>query len=143
MSNRLRLPTRSDAERICYQLKRAMDRVPESDVVRGVYPDVVVERIVAHKLRSVIVDNAYLIVYDVGCTWYSDRLYLQEQMVLRLSPGSNFTAVCLTLEYLREQHQCQDIFVGGALAFSARALTRLYQRAGFEQLTIPSLIKRG
>lgn len=63
-------------------------------------------------------------------------------MVLRLGPGSSFAAVCLTLEYLRKQYQCQDIYVGGALAFSSRALTRLYQREGFELLTIPSLIKR-
>lgn len=119
-----------------------MDKVPDADVVKGTYPEVVVERIVTHKLKSVIVDEAYLIVYDIGCTWYSDRLFLQEQMVLRLGPGSSFAAVCLTLEELRKQYGCEDILVGGALAFSHRGLTRLYQREGFELLTIPSLIKR-
>lgn len=142
LSNRLRLARREDAVCICYQVKRAIEKVPDALVVRNVVPERVAERIVSHQLPAVVIDNAYLIVYDVGSTWYSDMKYLEELMVLRIGPGSSFAAVCLTLEYLAAKNGCEDIHVGGALAHSGRAITRLYQRAGFEEVNLPSLIKR-
>ena len=93
-------------------------------------------------IEALVLDEAYLVAYSVGSPWYSERVFLQENIILRIGEGSSFSAVCDLLDDLAEQHAANDILVGGALAKHPEALSRKYMRHGYERLDIPSLIKR-
>lgn len=140
--SRLRHPTESDRSRICCQIEKARQKVENSDITKLSNAVYATEMIVLGGVKSVILDNAYLVVYDTGSPWYSDRIFLEEKMVLRIGEGSNFSAVCDLLDDLAHYADANDILVGGALAKYPRALTRLYKARGYELLTTPSLIKR-
>lgn len=63
-------------------------------------------------------------------------------MILRIGEGSSFGSVCDLLDDLADEHNANDILVGGALAEYPRALIRMYERRGYSLIDIPSLIKR-
>jgi hypothetical protein len=100
------------------------------------------EMIVAGAVDAVILDEAFLVTYTVGSPWYSDRVFLREEMVLRIGAGSSFQAVCDLLDDLADEANANDILVGTALAEHPRALVRMYRARGYELLDSPSLIKR-
>lgn len=88
-----------------------------------------------------IVEDSYLIAYEVGSAWYSNEEVLMEQLVLSLRPGKPFSVVTDFLEEQAMRHEVSLITVGTALAPSDAALVRLYSRAGYKQEAI-ALIKR-
>jgi hypothetical protein len=100
-----------------------------------------VDMIVDGIVDSVIIDDAYLLVYEVATPWHSNKQVVHELMVLRLRAGSNFNAVCDTLDDIAEGSQAAAILVGGALTRSPEALVRLYKARGYELDVQPSLIK--
>jgi hypothetical protein len=140
--SRLRKPVDTDRLRIYCQIEKARQEVAGSDITKLSNAAYATEMIVQGGVDSVILDEAYLVVYSVGQPWYSDRIFLQENMVLRIGEGSNFSAVCDLLDDLAQHAGANDILVGGALAKYPRALIRLYKSRGYELLTSPSLIKR-
>jgi hypothetical protein len=140
--SRIRKPTVEDRFRIYCQLEKAVSAVPGADITKLSDTRYATEMVVKHGVPSLILDEAYLVVYQVGSPWYSDRVFLQENLVLRIGKGSAFAYVCDLLDDLAEQHNANDILVGGALSKYPRALTRLYKSRGYELLSSPSLIKR-
>lgn len=104
--------------------------------------DYAVDQIISGNVPSVILDEAYLLVYNIGSPWYTQELILVEEMVLRIGKGSHFSVVTDYLADLAEEHGCRVQLVGGALARSSRAITRLYQRQGFTVEGVPQLSKR-
>jgi len=87
-----------------------------------------------------IVDDTYLIYYEVGSAWYGPATTLEEKLVLSLRPGSSFSVVTDFLEERARLHGAELIAVGTALAPSDAALARCYSRQGYKQEVI-TLIK--
>lgn len=100
--------------------------------------------IVEGNVSSVVIDEAYLLVYSVGQPWYSlGHTVFQEDLVLRLAPGSQFGRVIQTMESLATDNGCSTLIAGGALSRSSRAITRLYRMHGFElEDGVPQFTKR-
>lgn len=148
-----RTPRTGDRERIKAALQAALylSLAPsgeESNISTVRYlcddPEYTVELIVHGSVDALIIDESYLLVYAVVVPWYSkNRIVLAEELVLRIDKGSSFGSVIATLEQLADDHKCEAIIAGGALARSSRAITRLYQKYGFVLETgVPQLTKR-
>lgn len=140
--SRVRKVGLKDRARIYCQIEAARMRVLDSDITKLSNAAYATEMIVLGGVEALILDEAFLVAYDVGSPWYSDRVFLREQLVLRIGEGSSFSAVCDLLDDLAEQHGANDILVGGALAKHPRALERMYKAHGYEVQAAPSLIKR-
>lgn len=84
-----------------------------------------------------IVEESYLVVFDIGIPFYSDALVLQELLVLRLSSG-DFSCVTAFMEQQAREAGCAMVVAGTALTHCDKALASLYHRYGFktEALTI-------
>lgn len=153
MSPSIRTPTTGDRERIRAALDAALylslapsDSKYSSSSVGYLCddPQYTVEMVVQNMVDAVVIDESYLLVFSIVKPWYSkNRLVLSEDLVLRIGKGSSFSAVAFALEQIAETNECDAIITGGALARSSRAITRLYQRFGFElEDGSPQLTKR-
>lgn len=139
MKPKLRHPETGDRERIRAALEAALylSLAPEGSSESTVSylcddPLYTVELIVQGIVDSVVIDEAYLLVYSVAKPWYSKNQWLlSEDLVLRIGKGSSFRAVTETLDFLAEDNECVAIITGGALARNTRAITRLYQQSGY------------
>ena len=100
--------------------------------------------IVDGTVSSVVIDEAYLLVYSIGQPWYSlGHTVFQEDLVLRIGSGSTYGRVIQTMEALAVKNQCSTLVAGGALSRSSRAITRLYRMHGFElEDGVPQFTKR-
>lgn len=98
--------------------------------------------IVGHGVSSLVIDDAYLLVYDIATPWYSFKEVLNELLVLRIGKGSSFNAVVDTLDDLAYEHDVSLTLVGGAFTRAPKALSRLYSRHGYIDEGKPSLVKR-
>jgi len=79
-----------------------------------------------------IVDECYLVIYEIFTPWYSDRPVLAEQLVLQLRQGGDFSVIPAFLEKAAsEQGACMAV-VGTMLARSDAALAAMYQQGGFK-----------
>lgn len=75
--------------------------------------------------------GGYLVYFEVGTPWYSDRQILSELLIVRVGPGGTLRGVAL---FLREQARAAGaalVAVGTTFSRSDRALARLYQAEGF------------
>lgn len=141
--SRLRLPRPEDRLAICCQINKSIARAPDKEVCRNVDPENVIDRILNQHVHSVILDDQYLLVYDVGSMWHTPRVMLQELMLLRIKHGnSSMKDVVDLLDDLAVISHADTILVGGALAAKPKALARLYQRYGFFDTETPTLCKR-
>lgn len=75
--------------------------------------------------------NGYLVAYEIGSPWYTDRLILSELIICRLRGNSAFGVVPSFLEHKAREAGCTLITAGTALARSDRALASLYMKHGF------------
>lgn len=141
-SSRIRLPNNSDAPRILASLQSALYLSLAPVLHRIGSVELALNMIVGGGVKSVVVDESYLVVYDCGKPWYSFHNVLQELLVLRIGRGSSFWAVTGVLDYLAEINGCSEIVVGGALTRAPKALCRLYSRAGYVDEGKPTLTKR-
>ncbi len=80
-------------------------------------------------VKAVIVAG-YVIVYDTGCVWYSDAIFLFEEMVLRLGDAPGPVAdVPALLQALAHLYGCAGVIAGNAI--HRKGLTRVYEKAGY------------
>lgn len=88
--------------------------------------------------HAYIVDDTYLVIYDIINPFYADEgiTYIQEVIVLRLVAGADFSAVTTFLERSRVEAGAVAIGAGTALARNDRALASLYQQEGYEVCTL-------
>lgn len=89
-----------------------------------------------------IVDEAYLIAYDLCTPWYvpEDLIFLEEVLVMRLAVSGDFTVVPSFIERKAREAGAVLAVAGTALATSDDALASLYHRAGFSTQAL-TLIK--
>lgn len=95
----------------------------------------VLTSILSGEKPSAIVDG-YLVVYDIGSTWYSDKLMLEEVMVLCVYPGGDFKNVPRYLEAKARECGCAFVAVGTALARTDAALVAMYESAGYQTAAV-------
>lgn len=92
--------------------------------------DIVMRRI--YDVELYIVDEAYLVAYQIDTPWYAkdDVLILEEVIVLRLADG-DFSKVPAFLKRKGKEAGAALVSVGTALARNDVALASMYQRFGF------------
>lgn len=80
-----------------------------------------------------IVDEAYLVAYELETPWYCPEgtIMLHERLVLRLAVSGDFTVIPAFLERKAAEAGAVLAVAGTALAKSDEALASLYHRAGF------------
>lgn len=83
--------------------------------------------------HSYIVDECFLVCYQIGTPWFSEDLVLGEMTVLRLASGGSFTAVADFLKAEASRHSCKWVLVGTLLSNCDELLSRLYRRYGFSK----------
>lgn len=81
--------------------------------------------------NAYIVADTYLVVYQVGTPWFTNKVFLSEQLVLKL--GGNATFAVVTEFLTRHGREAGAVLAeaGTALARSDAALASLYQDGGF------------
>lgn len=88
-----------------------------------------------------IVDEKFLVMYEVGIPWHTKTTWLNEKIVIAIEPGGDFQSVTDFLELKAEEAGAELVVVGTALAISDRALARVYERLGYKP-SIITLTKR-
>lgn len=130
---RYRKVERKDASAIVLAVHDIIERVQErgSKVwTKFIEADEVLDYI-SETDYAYIVEDTFLVIYEIGSPWYTTARFLNEKLVLALKPGGNFTDVTDFLEERRRAEDAVLTVVGTALAISDRALVRLYSREGF------------
>lgn len=96
--------------------------------------EAVYSQLVRFEVTSMIVNNAYLVAYEVGAAWWNPkRSMLAEKLVLDLgNHNENFDLIPQFLDYAAVQHGVKLIAVGTAFAHSDRALSRKYESYGYQ-----------
>lgn len=106
---------------------------PKYEWYRAVDTALVAERIRNGSVRHLLIDETYVLVYDVGSPWYSREVMIEEMLVVRLATGTGtIDGVVSVLVALAAVHGAQGIAAGNSLARYPRALERLYTRRGFQ-----------
>lgn len=94
-----------------------------------------------HEGRGFIFGGYYVMV-DVGSDWYTDKVYLIEQIILKIDPEDksfNVQQIVFLLDTLRERFKADAIVVGDT---QIGYMTPIYQAAGYTMLGT-QLIKEG
>lgn len=81
--------------------------------------------------NSYIVDETFLVCYQIGTPWFSNEQMLGEMTVLRLAPGGSFSAVTDFLKAEAKRHSCKWVLTGTLLSNCDEVLSRLYTMKGF------------
>lgn len=92
--------------------------------------------------QSLIINETYLVIYDVGELWWSDKKVLAENMILRIYNGqAKFSDIMKTLDVLAEINNCGYIDVGTALNKDMDRLNQKFIEHGYEPVQY-NLIKK-
>lgn len=83
--------------------------------------------------NSYILDEQYLVCYQVGTPWFSEDKVLGELLVIRLGNGGSFSKVTDFFKEEAKRHGCQWVMVGTLLSPNDAALSRSYGARGFTQ----------
>ena len=81
--------------------------------------------------HSYIVDETFLVCYQIGTPWFSSDPMLGEMTVLRLAVGGRFSAVTDFLKAEAKRHSCKWVLTGTLLSSCDEVLSRLYTMKGF------------
>lgn len=96
-------------------------------------PFVVLAHVGTHAVRSFVVNETYLLVYDVSEPWYTRKRIVEEMLVVKVYDGpGKFDDVLTVLESIRTAHGAVGIAAGNSLARYPRALERMYTRRGYQ-----------
>lgn len=138
---RCRLPDANDKSRIEGAINGALVSVSKESLGSLASPERMLYSILSREVNSKVVDDSYLVVYDYGIPWYSNKMFLFELMVLKIGSGGSFEAVTDLLDDLAYEVDAKAIAVGSQLCRAPAALSRLYSRAGFVNEGKTSLVK--
>jgi len=127
---RLQLGDQSDYERAIEATLTKLLRKSDKQWLRLVEPNGTFIRLF-YADHCYVVEESFLVYYEVGVPWYATDRVLSEQLVLRLRPGADFDCVPRFLEQEALRHGCRLVIAGTAFAVSDGALTRMYGRRGF------------
>lgn len=81
--------------------------------------------------HSYIVDETFLVCYQIGTPWFSNEQMLGEMSVLRLAAGGSFSMVTDFLKAEAKRHSCKWVLTGTLLSNCDELLSRLYTMKGF------------
>lgn len=85
-------------------------------------------------IHSVVVEETYILVFSMAHPWFSDKFFVEEKLVIKAFDGpGNFSDVTKALEHIARVSGAYGILTGTAMAPNDVALTRMYEKAGFEQ----------
>lgn len=108
---------------------------------KGVDPEYVLTQILQGHVKAALLEH-YLVVFDIGGVWYNpELLYVEERLVLAVSPGGRLSDVTTFLEELARLNGAEYVGVGTALAHNDEALSRMYSAEGYQPSGI-TLTKR-
>lgn len=140
--HRIRQLDPKDAERICSKLQEAIDSIVDPYLARKCTAEYATARVIAGDVDSVVLDDTYLVCYTIGSPWYSDKVILMEQLVLKIGSGGKFSDVCDLFDDMQDYYGADEILVSGGLSSRPDLLAQKYEENGFTKLGYPSLIKR-
>ncbi len=88
-------------------------------------------------MGAFIVDDAYLVVFEIGTPWYAhpDTYLVYEKLVLRIRKGGEFKNVPAFLGAVQREAGARRVVAGTALAPVDAPLASLYQKHGFNPET--------
>lgn len=95
----------------------------------------VIDFLFSHE-STYIIDEAYLVAYDLDVPWYTNEMFLHELVVLRLKRGSSFDKVTDFLEGKKREANAAITFAGTMLAEDDVKVASLYISQGFVQSAI-------
>lgn len=81
--------------------------------------------------HSYIIDETFLVCYQIGTPWFSNERMLGEMSVLRLGAGGSFSKVTDFLKAEAKRHSCKWVLTGTLLSNCDELLSRLYTMKGF------------
>jgi hypothetical protein len=113
---------------------KALIRKLQASGRKAIYKHLDLEKSMAELFQfdhAYVVEESYLVVYELGIPWYSSSLFLSEQLVLQLSSKSDFSVVTRFLEQAGREAGAALAEAGTALAKHDAALASLYEEAGF------------
>ncbi len=74
--------------------------------------------------------DGYMVLFDIGCDWYSDKPYLIEQLVLRLHESEHGVASAIALlKQMASLNGCVAVAAGDTQVIGY--MTEKYKEAGF------------
>lgn len=93
------------------------------------------ERIIGQDgVFSCIVNDTFLLCYDICSPWYTDKKYLEECMVLRIYRNPvGFECVVEALEELARRNNACGIYVATDMSDNDNKLSLKYQSHGFKE----------
>lgn len=81
---------------------------------------------------QVVVNDGYMILFDVGSPWYTTRRFLIEELILRIGPSEQGVSGAIRcLELLARSHECCAIAAGDT---QVGYMVPHYQAEGFTVL---------
>ena len=126
----------AEAEKFAYTLQ---DIVEQSPGWQGRFdPDEAVAKWAADFLQAIVVDEEYLVLYAIESPWYNANIVeVWELFICRIGKGEGGKGKALqgiveALEDIAKKNNASRIVVGTSLPKNNKALSRLYQRLGFE-----------
>jgi hypothetical protein len=118
------------------RLRRMWKWRPAKAFLKFINVDTVMSGLYADDVNAYIVEETYLVVYDIVSPWYNSEITLLEEMlVVRLVPGSDFSCVPAFLERVATEAGATLVCAGTALARIDAALASVYHKHGFQTET--------
>lgn len=84
-------------------------------------------------IRALVIEETYLVLYALVRPWFTDQTIIDEKLIFRLRLGKGkFPDVIDTLNAIAKEENAAGVMVGTGLTHNDAAMSRLYQREGFE-----------
>ena len=126
----------AEAARYAYTLR---DIVEQSPGWQGRFnPDDAIAKWGAEYFEAIVVDEEYLVLYAIESPWYTANIVeVWELFICRIGKGVGGKGKALqgiveALEDIAKKNNASRIVVGTSLPKNNKALSRLYERLGFE-----------
>lgn len=88
-------------------------------------------------IHSVVVEETYLLVFSIVHMWFSNTFFVEEKLVIKPFKGTGkFSDVTKALEHIAKVSEASGILSGTLMAPHDKALARMYNRAGYDNINI-------
>ena len=89
-------------------------------------------------VHSTIIADTYMLIWQIGCPWYSSASFFEELLLVRIYKDGVGTMkdVHTAIDYLCASFNVAGAIIGTSLAKNDAATARMYKQGGFEQFAI-------